>query len=129
MFPRSEPARHQALKIASLAMGLGEKAVSLFYEKTFHRQISETWVARCHQQIVGTLSLLETSREERKSTYWLGDRIGHVDIAVAVVLRFIAEALPGLIPATDTPNLRADAERLEALAVFAEISQPFIPPA
>lgn len=129
MFPRSEPGRHQALKIASLAMGLGEKAVSLFYEKTFHREISETWADRCRKQIVGTLSLLETSRAERRSTYWLGDRISHVDIAVAVVLRFIAEAHPGLVPGTHMPNLRADAERLEALPVFAAISQSFIPPA
>lgn len=129
MFPRSEPARHQALKIASLATGLGEKAVSLFYEKTFHRETSETWVNRCRKQIVNTLSLLETSRKERNSAYWLGDRIGHADIAVAVVLRFIGEAHPGLISATEIPRLRADAERLEALPVFAAISQPFIPPA
>ena len=29
LFPRDEPARHQALKIAALATGLGDKAVSL----------------------------------------------------------------------------------------------------
>jgi glutathione S-transferase len=129
MFPRSEPARRQALKIASLATGLGEKAVSLFYEQTFHREKSETWVSRCRQQILGTLSHLEASRGERKSTYWLGDRIGHADIAVAVVLRFLGEAHSGLISERDIPHLRADADRLEALPVFAEISQPFIPPA
>src|SRR5215213_711954 len=44
MFPVSEPARHHALKITALAMGLGEKAVSLFYERTFHREVSEVWV-------------------------------------------------------------------------------------
>ncbi|TIM30326.1 MAG: glutathione S-transferase family protein, partial [Mesorhizobium sp.] len=31
MFPTDEPARRQALKIAALATGLGDKAVSLFY--------------------------------------------------------------------------------------------------
>jgi glutathione S-transferase len=129
MFPRSEPARRQALNIASLATGVGEKAVSLFYEKTFHREISETWVSRCRKQIIDTLSLLETIRNERKSAYWLGDRIGHADIAVAVVLRFLGEAHPGLISSNDIPILRADAERLEALPIFAATSQPFIPPA
>ena len=33
LFPQAEPARHQALKIAALATGLGDKAISLFYEK------------------------------------------------------------------------------------------------
>jgi hypothetical protein len=31
MFPISEPTRHRALKIASLAIGLGDKAASLYY--------------------------------------------------------------------------------------------------
>jgi glutathione S-transferase len=128
MFPRFEPARHEALKIASIAMGLGEKAVSLFYEKTFHREVSEVWVARCHKQIAGALSLLEKSRSEKKCAYWFGDRIGHPDIAVAVVLRFLGEAHPGLISASDFTTLRADAEHLEALPAFTAISQPFIPP-
>jgi glutathione S-transferase len=129
MFPRSEPARHRALKIASLATGLGEKAVSLFYEKTFHRETSELWVARCRKQISGALSLLETSRSKASGAYWFEDRIGHPDIAVAVVLRFIGEAHPGLISAADFPTLYAHANRLEALPAFVEISQPFIPPA
>lgn len=129
MFPRLEPARHQALKIASLAIGLGEKAVSLFYEKTFHREASEVWTTRCRMQITGALSLLEKSRSERSSRYWFGDRIEHSDIAVAVVLRFIAEAHPGLISLADFPALRAHAARLEMHPAFKAIHQPFIPPA
>src|SRR5437016_3959240 len=31
LFPAAEPARRQALKVAALATGLGDKAVSLFY--------------------------------------------------------------------------------------------------
>jgi glutathione S-transferase len=37
MFPGAEPARHQALKVAALATGMAEKAVSLFYEKVLHK--------------------------------------------------------------------------------------------
>jgi glutathione S-transferase len=129
MFPRAEPARHQALKIASLAMGLGEKAVSLFYEKTFHREASEPWVARCRSQISAALSVLEKSRKEGTHTYWFGSRIGHCDIAVAVVLRFIGEAHPGLVSPADFPALRAHAAKLEMLPEFQTISQAFIPPA
>ena len=36
LFPRQEPARHRALRVAALATGMAEKAVSLFYELRFH---------------------------------------------------------------------------------------------
>jgi hypothetical protein len=51
------------------------------------------------------------------------------DIVVAVTLRFLGEAHPGLAPLVAYPSLAADAARLEAMEVFREISQPFIPPA
>ena len=53
LFPATEPARHQALRIAALATGTGEKAVSLFYEKRLHSEISDVWVDRCRSQISG----------------------------------------------------------------------------
>jgi glutathione S-transferase len=129
MFPAREPARHQALKIAALATGLGEKAVSLFYEKHLHREVSEVWVKRCQGQILAVLSALEADRNGRNGTYWFGERIGHADIAVAAVLRFLAEAHPGFTSMRDFPALRAHAERLEALPAFKAITQPFVLPA
>jgi glutathione S-transferase len=128
MFPRAEPARHQVLKIAALATALGDKAVSLFYEKRLHREVSEVWVTRCRGQISGVLSVLEADRAGQAREYWFGDRIGHADIAVAAVLRFVAEAIPELVAIADYPSLSAYAARLEALPVFQKISQPFIPP-
>jgi glutathione S-transferase len=128
MFPAKEPARHKALKIAALATGLGDKAVSLFYEGRLHKEVSDTWIERCRTQIRAVLSALEADRAGRKSDYWFGDRIGHADIAVAASLRFIAEAHPGLVPMADYPALNSHALRLEALPVFQTISQPFIAP-
>ena len=127
MFPTKEPARHQALKVASLATGLGEKAVSLFYEKRLHKEVSDVWVNRCRSQISAVLAGLEADRARRAGDYWFGDRIGHADIAVAAVLRFANEAHPGLISMGDFPALRAHASQLEALPVFQSISQPFTP--
>ena len=129
MFPREEPARHQALKVASLATGMGEKAVSLFYEKRLHKEVSEVWVKRCRSQIASTLAVLEKDRAGRVTDYWFGGPIGHADIVVATVLRFTAEAHPGLIEMANYPALKAHAERLEALPVFKEIMQPFNAPA
>ncbi len=62
MVPPREPARHQVLKIAALANGLADKAVSLFYEKRLHREASDVWVDRCHAQISAALAALEADR-------------------------------------------------------------------
>jgi glutathione S-transferase len=129
MFPVAEPARRHALKIAALATGMSEKAVSLFYEKVLHRQASDVWINRCRSQISGVLAALEQDRAGRSSNYWFGDRIGHADIAVAVPLRFIPEAHPGVVAMTDYPALSAHAKRCEALPAFQAIAQEFIPPA
>ena len=118
-----------ALKVASLATGMGEKAVSLFYEKRLHKEVSEVWVKRCRSQIAATLAALEKDRAGRRSDNWFGGPIGHADIVVATVLRFTAEAHPGLIEMAIYPALKAHAERLEALPVFKEIMQPFNAPA
>jgi glutathione S-transferase len=128
MFPKAEPARHQAIRVAALATGLADKAVSLFYEKRLHKEVSELWEQRCKAQIAATLAVLEKDRAGRGSSYWFGDRIGHVDIAVACMLRFLTEAHPGLVNMADVPALKAHAERLEALAVFKAVQQAFIPP-
>jgi glutathione S-transferase len=129
MFPRTEPARRQALRVAALAMGMGDKAVSTFYETRLHEIVSQLWLDRCRAQILGVMGALEAERAARTSPYWFGERIGHADIAVAVVLRFMAEALPGLVPLAGYPALSAHAQRLEALPVFKTIAQPFVAPA
>lgn len=129
MFPVAEPLRRKALKVAALATGMAEKAVSLFYEKRLHEKTSDVWVARCRAQISAALAVLEADRAGSVGDYWFAGRIGHADVAVAVALRFIAEAHPGLVAMADFPALNAHAERHEALPAFQAIVQPFIPPA
>jgi glutathione S-transferase len=129
MFPAAEPARRRALKIAALATGIADKAVSLFYEKRLHPAVSDVWVDRCGAQISAGLAALETDRAGGRGDHWFGSQIGHADIAVAVALRFIAEAHPGLVSMAEFPRLGADAARLEALPAFQAIQQKFIPPA
>jgi len=129
LFPAAEPARRRALKIAALATGLGDKAVSLFYERRLHREVSDVWVERCRAQIAAVLSALEADRAGRAGDHWFGDRIGHADIAVAAMLRFVVEAHPGLVALAEFPALERHSSRLEALPAFQAIRQPFIPPA
>jgi len=129
MFPKAEPHRHQAFMVAALATGCADKAVSLFYEKRLHERASPVWEERCRNQIAGALAVLESDRALRRSPYWRGEAIGHEDIAVTCALRFIGEAHPGMLAMADFPALAAHANRLEALPVFKEVAQAFIPPA
>jgi glutathione S-transferase len=117
------------MKIAVLAMGLADKAVSLFYENRLHREISEIWAGRCRTQILAVLAALQADCASLSGRYWFDDRIGHADIAVAVALRFLGEAHPGLVDWESYPALVAHIGHLEALPVFGEIAQAFMPPA
>ncbi|UYO48081.1 glutathione S-transferase family protein [Rhodopseudomonas palustris] len=128
MIAESGSARRQALKVCALATGLGDKAVSLVYERVLRQQQSEVWVARCEAQIGSVLDVLEAQRAAIATPFWFGDTIGHADIAVACVLRFTGEAHPHLFDAARHPALAAHAARCEALPAFREIVQPLIPP-
>jgi glutathione S-transferase len=120
--------RREALKVCALATGLGDKAVSLVYERLLHREKSEVWIERCKTQIAGVLDVLEADRAGRKSAFWFGDAIGHADIAVACVIRFTREAHPDVFDARRWPALAGHAEQCEALPPFRDIAQPFSAP-
>ena len=76
------------LRLCALATGLGDKAVSLVYERVLRKEQLKLWVERCEAQIGGVLAVLEEERAAVKTPYRFGERIGHSDIAVACVLRF-----------------------------------------
>ncbi len=117
--------RRACLKVCALASGLGDKAVSLVYEKLIHERATPLWVARCQQQIEGVLDALELSRTAAEGRWWFGARISHADIITACVLRFLREAHPDLFDATRWPALAAHAEACEALPEFQAVVQPF----
>ncbi|HMM92069.1 glutathione S-transferase family protein [Bradyrhizobium sp.] len=128
MIARGGEARRKQQRICALAMGLGDKGVSLLYERVLRkdRQL-ELWVERCKTQIAGVLEVLEKERAAVKTPYWSGGKIGHADIAVACVLRFVGEAHPALFDARYSA-LKAHSDACEALPPFKEIVQPLAPP-
>ncbi|RTM07629.1 MAG: glutathione S-transferase family protein [Bradyrhizobiaceae bacterium] len=128
MLPRSGADRRRHLRICALASGLGDKAVSLLYERVLRKEQLALWVERCQAQIADVLKVLEAERAKVTTPYWLGERIGHADVAVACVVRFTREAHPQLFDAERYPALAAHAERCEALEPFKEIVQPLAPP-
>lgn len=129
MFPVAEPARRRALKVAALACGVADKAVSLFYERRMHQEMSEVWTNRCRAQIAAALAALDADRAAQSSSYWFGDRIGHADVAVVCALRFAVDAHADFVDLGDYPALKEHRERIEALPVFQEYRQEFVPPA
>ena len=124
MLPGSGPERRRGLKVCALATGLGDKAVSLFYEGLLHEAPSQTWIDRCRSQIGDVLTALEADRARSPSAYWLGETIGHPDIAAACALRFTREAHPDLFDPVRWPRLAAHGDQCEALAAFQAICQP-----
>jgi glutathione S-transferase len=124
MLPRSGPERRRGLKVCALSTGLGDKAVSLFYEGLLHEAPSQTWIERCRAQIGDVLTALEADRALSATAFWLGETIGHPDIAAACALRFTREAHPGLFDPARWPRLAAHGEQCEALDAFQAICQP-----
>ena len=73
MIAAKGPERRHALRICALATGLGDKAVSLVYERVLRKDHqSKLWVARCEAQIGGVLEVLEKARANIASPYWFG---------------------------------------------------------
>jgi glutathione S-transferase len=125
LLPREGAPRRQGLRVVSLATGLADKAVSLFYERLLHPETSEKWVSRCHAQIADVLRVLEAERAERVTPYWFSDALTHADIAVTCALRFTNESNPDALELGSYPALARHAARCEGLPVFRKISQPF----
>lgn len=127
--PREEPERRRAMKVSALASGLADTAVSLFYEKVLHSEPSQAFVERRTAQLLGAAAALETDRAARAGPFWFGEKMLHADIAVAAALRHAAESHPDRLDLSAYPALARHCEVLEALPVFRDIAQPFVPPA
>lgn len=128
LMPASGPSRRLQLRICALASGLGDKVVSLIYERTIHGRQTPEWIERCHGQIAATLDALERDRAASASTYWFGEAIGHADIIVTCVLTQMVDALVHDLDAARWPNLTAHRDLCEGRAEFRDIYQPFLAP-
>jgi glutathione S-transferase len=118
LVPRAGTERRDALRVAALAGGIADKAVTLLYSALDLMKPSALWSDRCRTQIVESLTFLEAERTKRTSTYWFGEALSHADIAVACCHRFTREAHPDLLAAARIPGIAALADRCEALPEF-----------
>ncbi len=127
LLPRTGPLRRDGLRVAALATGLADKAVSLLYEIVLRKEParSPVWASRCEAQIGDTLAVLEADRARRATTWWLGEDLSHADVAAACALRFFREAHPRLAAGLG-PSLSSHASRCEALPAFQKAVQPLL---
>jgi glutathione S-transferase len=125
LYPTAGALRRQALRITALATGVGDKAVSLFYEGLLHEQPAAKWADRCRRQILDTLAMLEAERAARPTPYWFGSELTHSDIAITCVLRFTREAHRDAFDLAQFRALSEHVVRCESLEVFQAIQQPF----
>lgn len=128
LMPASGPSRRAHLRVCAFATGIGDKVVSLLYERAVHGRETPAWVQRCERQIAATLDLLESDRARRASAWWFGETIGHADIAVAAVLTLAVEALGFDLDAERWPLASEHRTRCEGRPDFREIYQPFFAP-
>jgi glutathione S-transferase len=126
LLPPSGALRRDGLRVLGLATGFADKSVSLFLETLLRPGPSELWVERCRSQITETLDALEADRGRRRTSYWLGEALSHVDIGVACALCQLREAHPALFDPTRWPLLAAHGDRAETLDVFKASYLPFV---
>ncbi|MDV6333222.1 glutathione S-transferase family protein [Asticcacaulis sp. 201] len=119
--------RQKTLYYIALATGFSDKAISLFYEQVLHKQASDLWLKRCHDQMDAVLDVLEAIRAAARTRWLLGDTMTHADIALACSLRHAREAHPD-IDFSLWAALSFHSAQCEEMEVFKLISQPFIGP-
>jgi glutathione S-transferase len=124
LVPRGGADRRRVLRACALACGAGDKAVSLLYESLLRDHPSAVWTERCRGQIAATFDVLEAERQQSTTPFWLGDALGHADVAVACVLRFTTEAHGDTFDLARWPRLRELASRCEARPELQAVVQP-----
>lgn len=118
LLPARGAERRRALQIIALATGTLDKAGAIVYERSLRppdKQLA-SWLDRCSVQVESGLDALEALTG---TSWYVGDRISHADIAVACTLAYFPlRGLPQLTPARH-PALTRKAAACEALDAFA----------
>jgi glutathione S-transferase len=122
LLPQQHPERYRAQYVVSLASGVSDMAVRLFYEQRLHDAPSEIYVTRLTKQITQTLAVLEQRLPS------VGP-MTQADIAITCMYRHLSECHPTLTAKGRYPAIEKHCAAQEAQQVFIDISQAFIAPA
>jgi glutathione S-transferase len=122
LLPQTQPDRYRVQNLVSLASGISDMAVRLFYELRLHETPSSVYVARLTRQLQQALAAVNAALPT-------SGPMTQADIAIACATRHLRESHPTLAPAGAYPALEKHCAAHELLPVFIDISQPFIAPA
>jgi glutathione S-transferase len=128
LLPRQNPKRYRVLRTVSMASGLSDMAVRLFYEQRLHDAPSPAYVARMTKQAEGALAWLESERSASTDVHWHGAGLTQADIAVTCMWRHLSECHPSLASGNRYHKLSTHAAHMEMLPVFKKIAQAFAAP-
>ena len=122
LLPQSQPERYRVQQVVSLASGVSDMAVRLFYEQRLHDTPSEAYVARLTRQLEQTLAVLNNHRlTEGPMT--------QADVAITCMYRHLSECHPKIAAVGRYPGIEKHCAAHESQQVFIDISQAFLAPA
>ncbi len=126
LVPRSGEARRRVLRVCAQAFSLADKGVALVYENVAREagKQSARWSERCRLQVAETLTAFEQERAAIASTWWLGERLTHADLALGIVLHFLEQGVPELVSELALPTLRENEQRCRELRPFVDYDAP-----
>ena len=119
LVPPAGAPRRRVLRLMALAMGVAEKTVSGFYERSRRpaEKRYDAWVEQCDDQVAGGLAALEV---EAGATWLAGERLTQADVSTVCALCFVRKVAAPLAPPGRYPRLDGLAERCAPLPAFAD---------
>lgn len=116
--PAHGPERRKVLQAVALATGTMDKAVTLFFERLFHKPkaISHDYEARLVSQVAGGLARLE---KDCGTPWFFDSRMTQADITTGCLIFYLKMRLPETFPADAYP-------KLHALALHCETKEDFV---
>lgn len=119
LLPATGVMRNRALSQLGIATGAIDKAIMTAYEIRFRPEEKrhQPWVDRCAEQARGGFEYLD---EQLPGDWFIDDKMGQVDITVAIGWQFLAIGKPDLKESIDAPNLDALLERMMQIPQFAK---------
>ncbi|MCA3573622.1 MAG: glutathione S-transferase family protein [Aestuariivirga sp.] len=116
--PAHGPERRKVLQAVVLALGIADKAVSLFYERLFHidKHINRDYEKRMLSQAGAALDKLE---HDCGAPWFFDSKFSQADVTIGCMLGFLKMRVPDIFPAGKFP-------KLHALSLHCETKEDFV---
>lgn len=115
--PIHGPERRKVLQAVALATGACDKAVSIFFERHFHKgkALSKAWEGRCMTQLQAALERLE---KDCGTPWFFDNHMSQADVTAGCLIFYLKLRIPEAFPANKYPKLHAMALHCETRDEF-----------